>query len=339
MFALACRVDEKGACDVLPTVILEAMAAGRPVVSTRLAGVPEMVEEGRTGLLAALGDVAALSTALHALGRDPELRRRFGLAGRRKLEANFSSTDTTRQLAALFSRSPVKSGHSPGPPPAGSGTVCLIDLWPQAGGEAMDSALLAWRKHSPGLRMVALTASGAPSPARPLATETLALLPECEFLPDAMALEGDWRERSADAHRLETWRDVHGGGPEETEAFLQAARRALYLHHHWRSRGDMPVEHLWAAGPQAVRCAWALRTLGAERTASFYLAPGGAGGPGGLPGATLRRLAKGFVGGWVAGERKLAAELGPDFCGDDAPTEVPDWQRWTESMRNFHAPA
>ena len=51
VFALACRTDEKGACDVLPTVILEAMAAGRPVVSTRLAGVPEMVSDGETGLL------------------------------------------------------------------------------------------------------------------------------------------------------------------------------------------------------------------------------------------------------------------------------------------------
>ena len=103
VFALACRVDEKGACDVLPTVILEAMAAGKPVVSTRLAGIPEMVDHGRTGFLTAPGDVPALADALATLARDPARRPPLGLAGRAKLETDFSSTETTRQLAALFS--------------------------------------------------------------------------------------------------------------------------------------------------------------------------------------------------------------------------------------------
>jgi glycosyltransferase involved in cell wall biosynthesis len=53
IFALACTTDKDGASDVFPTVILEAMASGRPVVSTRIAGVPEQVEHGRTGLLVA----------------------------------------------------------------------------------------------------------------------------------------------------------------------------------------------------------------------------------------------------------------------------------------------
>ena len=51
VFALACVVDRDGACDVLPTVILEAMDAGKPVVSTTLAGVPELVIDGETGRL------------------------------------------------------------------------------------------------------------------------------------------------------------------------------------------------------------------------------------------------------------------------------------------------
>ena len=321
MFALACRVDEKGACDVLPTVILEAMAAARPVVSTRLAGVPEMVADGQTGLLSAPGDVPALSAALHTLGRDPDLRRKLGLAGRRKLEVEFSSADTTRRLAKLFTESSVREASPPAWPGAGSETLCLFDRWPVAGGEGADAALLAWREQFPGLRLTALTVSGAPPTTEGPAEQTLALLPMFEFFPDAMVLEGEWRERTADAHRLEMWRDVHGGGSEETEAFLQASRQALFLHQHWRSRGDAPVRHLCAIGPLALRCAWALWTLDAKRTASFYLAPGDVGKSGGLPGATLRRLVKGFAGGWVAGERKLAAELGgPGFRGDDAPT-------------------
>src|SRR5437870_10034481 len=49
VFALACIVDREGASDILPTVILEAMASARPIVSTRLAAVPERSEERRVG--------------------------------------------------------------------------------------------------------------------------------------------------------------------------------------------------------------------------------------------------------------------------------------------------
>src|SRR3954469_20065080 len=52
IFALASTTDAQGATDVFPTVILEAMASARPVVSTRLAGIPELVVDGETGLLA-----------------------------------------------------------------------------------------------------------------------------------------------------------------------------------------------------------------------------------------------------------------------------------------------
>ena len=71
VFALACTVDAKGASDILPTVIAEAMACGLPVVSTRLAGVPEMVVHGETGLLAKPGDVDGLADNLMALHAEP----------------------------------------------------------------------------------------------------------------------------------------------------------------------------------------------------------------------------------------------------------------------------
>src|SRR5438477_6996078 len=64
IFALASVTDAQGASDVFPTVIIEAMAAARPVVSTRLAGLPEAVVHGETGVLVAPGDTMALAKAL-----------------------------------------------------------------------------------------------------------------------------------------------------------------------------------------------------------------------------------------------------------------------------------
>src|SRR5438309_4503576 len=61
IFALASVTDKQGASDVFPTVIIEAMAAARPVVSTRLAGIPESVVGGETGLLVSPEDTLALS--------------------------------------------------------------------------------------------------------------------------------------------------------------------------------------------------------------------------------------------------------------------------------------
>jgi glycosyltransferase involved in cell wall biosynthesis len=69
--------------------ILEAMAAGLPVVATAVGGVPEIVVEGETGLLVAPGDPAALAGALSRLVEDPALRRRLGAAGRERVRARF----------------------------------------------------------------------------------------------------------------------------------------------------------------------------------------------------------------------------------------------------------
>ena len=334
VFALACRVDAAGACDVLPTVILEAMAAARPVVSTTLAGVPEMVADGQTGRLAAPGDVSALADALAELSGDPARREALGQAGRRKLEADFSSEANVRPLAALFAGSRREATPSSTAAPGRAATLCLFDRWPLGALPGLDAALLAWRGDDPGLRLAALTAGPAPAERDAVPPETLALVPGVEFLPDAMALEGEWRERAADAHRIELRRDALGGGSGETDEFLLAARRALYLHRHWRAAGWPAAEHLHAVGPRALRCACLLKWLRSARSLSFYLAPGEAGGPG-LPGSTLRRLGAEFAGGWVAGERKLAAALGPGFRGEEGPATPADWRRWAEWVSSF----
>src|SRR5438874_9200872 len=81
IFALASVIDNQAASDVFPTVIIEAMAAARPVVSTRLAGIPESVVDGETGLLVSPEDTMALSEALGRLMEDAKLRLHYGRAG------------------------------------------------------------------------------------------------------------------------------------------------------------------------------------------------------------------------------------------------------------------
>src|SRR5436309_6416516 len=89
IFALASAIDAQGSSDVFPTVILEAMASARPVVSTRLAGIPELVVDGQTGLLVSSGDTSALTEALQHLLCDRELRLRYGRGGRLRIEQHF----------------------------------------------------------------------------------------------------------------------------------------------------------------------------------------------------------------------------------------------------------
>jgi glycosyltransferase involved in cell wall biosynthesis len=72
-----------------PVSVLEAMAAGVPVVASRVGGIPEQVDDGVTGLLVAPGDPEALAAALGRLAADPALRRRLGAAGRVRAEKAF----------------------------------------------------------------------------------------------------------------------------------------------------------------------------------------------------------------------------------------------------------
>jgi len=71
-------------------VLLEAMAAGRPIVASRVATIPEVVVDGETGLLVPAGDPLALATALAELADSPDMATRFGEAGRERLRRQFS---------------------------------------------------------------------------------------------------------------------------------------------------------------------------------------------------------------------------------------------------------
>lgn len=90
--------------EALPNVILEAMAAGLPVVASRVGGVPELVVPGLTGWLVAPGDALGLAAALGQVLRDPDTRQAMGRAGRRRAEKEFSLQTMTRRYEAVLDR-------------------------------------------------------------------------------------------------------------------------------------------------------------------------------------------------------------------------------------------
>jgi len=104
VFALAAQREGDGGSDNLPTVIMEAMAAGRPVVSTRMAGIPEMVEPGGTGALADEKDPAGLADALAVYLKDAALADAHGSAGRAKAREKFLVSESVHALAPLLAQ-------------------------------------------------------------------------------------------------------------------------------------------------------------------------------------------------------------------------------------------
>lgn len=88
----------------LGNATLEAMAAGRPVVGSRVGGIPEMVVDGVTGLLVPPGNAAELAGALEGMVRDPERIRSFGRAGRARATRCFSAAAHADRVQALYDR-------------------------------------------------------------------------------------------------------------------------------------------------------------------------------------------------------------------------------------------
>lgn len=86
----------------LPMSLLEAMAAGLPVVTTNVGGIPDVVTEGVEGLIIEPGDVAALGKAMTRILKDEELRLRLGSSGRRKIEAQLSIETAVEKVAAVY---------------------------------------------------------------------------------------------------------------------------------------------------------------------------------------------------------------------------------------------
>ncbi len=96
-----------GLRDGIPVALMEAMACALPVVSTVVSGIPELVENGVSGILVAPRDPIALANALERLARDPELRARMGRSGRDRVLREFNLAANAERLAALFAGSPL----------------------------------------------------------------------------------------------------------------------------------------------------------------------------------------------------------------------------------------
>jgi glycosyltransferase involved in cell wall biosynthesis len=93
------------AAENCPLVVLQAMAAGLPVVASGVGGVPELVADGETGLLVPPGDAEALADALRNLLRDKALRARMGVAGRARVEREFTLARCVDGLLASYEAS------------------------------------------------------------------------------------------------------------------------------------------------------------------------------------------------------------------------------------------
>ncbi len=96
----------------LPVSVLEAMAARRPVVATAIGGTSEAVIHESTGLLVPPRDAAALASAIHRLRADPALAHRLATAGRERVEREFSSVGTTRDVMRIYDEVMADTGKT-----------------------------------------------------------------------------------------------------------------------------------------------------------------------------------------------------------------------------------
>jgi len=257
IFVLASVTDAQGASDIFPTVILEAMASALPVVSTRLAGIPELVEDRQTGVLVPPSDTSALTQALEQLLRDGELRLRYGRAGRDRIERHFRIEDTLAPLLKLFERASVAAGkphqRRASQSEAPTGIAYLIDRWPDEELPLLQRELEEMkRRNVPIASFVCELNSGARFSQ---AVEEMA--PQLEFLPDAMALEAEWRANPALGQKLEEER-AQQSTRVPTGIFLRQTRFAVVLA---RLLREKKVSHVHATSSRALVCALIVKKL------------------------------------------------------------------------------
>jgi glycosyltransferase involved in cell wall biosynthesis len=259
IFALPSVTDTQGASDVFPTVIIEAMAAARAVVSTHLAGIPESVVHGETGLLVPPGDATALSQALGRLIQDPKLRLHYGRAGRERIEQHFRIEHTVAPLIELLQKTPSgsqrKATHrgAPTSDPARTGNqiAYLIDRWPDKRLPLLDCELEEMKRRH--VRIVPIVCELNSRTRYTRAMEKMAS--SLEFLPDPMVIEAEWRANQAVAQKLEEDR-AQQSVRAPSAIFLRQARFALAL-----TKLRKNVSHVHATSSRALVCALILKKL------------------------------------------------------------------------------
>ncbi len=102
VFVLPCVKAPDGDMDGIPVALMEAMASGIPVVSTNISGIPELIEDGKGGILVPEKDPKALAQAIKGILTDSDARKRFSVEGRKKVIRDFDIRDVARRLHNLF---------------------------------------------------------------------------------------------------------------------------------------------------------------------------------------------------------------------------------------------
>ena len=348
IFALASVTDAEGASDVFPTVIVEAMASVRPVISTRLAGIPELVIDGETGLLVSPADTAALTEALQKLLCDRELRVRYGCAGRARIEQHFRIEHTVAPLLKLFQdaasppRNIVRSVRLADLQPTGSGTAAkisagdaehnsmfqstviayLIDRWPDNDLPLLERELDQMKQHH-----VPIIPFVCELDSRHRFTHAMEeTAPSLEFLPDAMVIEAEWRANSGLAQSLEEDR-AQQRDRAPSAIFLRQARFALVLR---RLLRDKKVSHVHATSSRALVCALMLKDLlNVTVSATIERRPP-------LPRAWIGVALPQCIGGRVRDRKLLEAGYG-SFVLDETgrfhlTSRTKFWRQWAELL-------
>ena len=344
LFALASTTDAQGATDIFPTVILEAMASARPVVSTRLAGIPELVLDGDTGILVSPGDASALTEALQRLVYDRELRLRYGRAGRARIEQHFQIENTVAPLLKLFeaaagnlqvgftcSKMTKKNEAMPK-------IAYLIDRWPDHEFPLLERELNEMkRRNVPLIPLVSEFNSGVR-----LNRQMQQIAPSLRFLPDAMVLEAEWRANPGLAQQLEEDR-AQQSSRVPGAIFLRQARFALALR---KLLQEQRVSHIHATSSGALVCALILKKL-LDVTVSATIEPRTK-----LPRDWIQNALSECTGGRLSNQ-KLIEQFDASFVldrttfrsvprktlglitqktGMDLTTGSPFWQQWAELL-------
>lgn len=318
IFALASTSDDKGASDVFPTVILEAMASARAVVSTTMAGIPESVLDKETGLLVPAGESGLFADALEVLCRESELRARYGSAGRTRIEQHFQIETTVRPLIELFEKQRGDTVASEESPPIsaarhlepsklhnGPRIAYLIDRWPDDRLPSIETELFEVQRRNP--EVTAFVCEFAADCRLTAAMKRLAL--QLEFLPDALALEAEWQANPKLVRALEDDR-ANESPRAPADLFLRQARFALTLRRMFAHRN---IVHVHATSSRALIGGVLLKKIvGITLSASIEAKPP-------VSREVIEEALRHAVGGRIA-DRKLSERVGDPFIFDRAGT-------------------
>jgi len=343
IFALASTTADNGASDIFPTVILEAMASARPVVSTTLAGIPESVVDKETGLLVPAGESGLFADALETLCRDSALQARYGAAGRARVEQHFQVGITVRPLIEMLEKT------RPGPKTAATiaepRIAYLIDQWPDDALTSLEEELNEVAKRTSDVQAFVCDFNAD----QRLSAQQKRLALQLEFLPDAMAIEAEWQANRELVLALEDNR-ANESHRAPVDLFLRQARFAVTLRRMFAQR---KICHVHATSSRALVCGLLLKKiLGVSLSTSIEARPA-------LSRETIEHVLHHAVGGRIA-HRKLSEQIGAPFFFDRAASNNPIvrglrwlkpvsridltrpasfWQEWVNRLNHWSAGA